>query len=84
MNRRRLLGRLLAGEVQNVRFDDFMNLLYGFGFEQVRQEGSHKIFRHPLISQRLNLQNVNGEAVAYQIRQFLRLVERENLTLKDG
>lgn len=82
MNYRRLLGRLLAGDVQNVRFNDFVNLLYRFDFEQVRQEGSHRIFKHPLINQRLNLQNVNGKAVAYQIRQFLRLVERENLTLR--
>ncbi len=83
MNRRRLLRRLLEGEVQNVRFNDFLNLVLGFGFEQIRQEGSHQVFRHPLINQRLNLQNVRGEAVVYQIRQFLRLVERENLTLRD-
>jgi len=83
MNHRRLLGRLLAGNAQNVRFTDFVNLLYRFGFEKVRQEGSHRIFKHPLIDQRLSLQNVNGEAVAYQIRQFLRLVERENLTMRE-
>jgi hypothetical protein len=29
------------------------------------------------------VQNVNGEAKPYQIRQFLRLVERYNLVLED-
>jgi len=31
----------------------------------------------------VNLQDVNGEAKPYQIRQFLRLVERYNLRLED-
>jgi hypothetical protein len=31
----------------------------------------------------LNLQNVKGEAKPYQIRQFLRLVERYNLSLRE-
>jgi hypothetical protein len=31
----------------------------------------------------LNLQAVGGEAKPYQIRQFLRLVERYNLRLED-
>jgi hypothetical protein len=32
----------------------------------------------------VNLQSYKGEAKAYQIRQFLRLVERYNLHLEDG
>ena len=31
----------------------------------------------------VNLQNVGGKAKPYQIRQFLRLVERYNLALRD-
>ncbi len=31
----------------------------------------------------VNLQEVGGKAKPYQIRQFLRLVERHNLTLGD-
>jgi hypothetical protein len=32
----------------------------------------------------VNLQNVDGEAKPYQIRQFLRLVERYNIGIEVG
>jgi hypothetical protein len=37
-----------------------------------------------VIPELLNLQNVHGQAKPYQIRQFLRLVERHNLILEEG
>ena len=82
MNRRRLLRRLLAGSL-NVSFTDMVNLVEGFGFTLARVEGSHHIFRHPRVPQLLNLQQRRGEAKPYQIRQFLRLVERYDLHLED-
>jgi len=54
-------------------------LVEGFGFRLARRSGSHHIYAHPRISELVNLQEVGGEAKAYQIRQFLRLVERYNL-----
>lgn len=58
-----------------------MNLVAGFGFQLARIAGSHHIFQHPTIPELVNLQEVSGQAKAYQIRQFLRLVERHNLQL---
>jgi len=49
----------------------------------VAHGGSHHIFVHGELSELLNLQNVGGEAKPYQIRQFLRLVERYNLIMED-
>ena len=43
----------------------------------------HHIFVHPGIQELVNLQEVKGEAKPYQIRQFLRLIERYNLKLED-
>ena len=83
MNRRRLLRRLSAGDLHNVRFDDLIELMLGFGFREARTAGSHHVFVHPDIAELVNVQNVGGEAKPYQIRQFLRLVERYNLRLKD-
>ncbi|MCL4458420.1 MAG: type II toxin-antitoxin system HicA family toxin [Chloroflexi bacterium] len=83
MNRRALLRRLTQGALQNVAFADMRNLVEGFGFRLVRVSGSHYIFAHPDIAQLVNLQSVRGEAKPYQIRQFLRLVERYNLKLED-
>ncbi len=69
--------------MQNVTFADFVNLVEGFGFKLLRTSGSHHIFGHPGIPQLVNLQDVGGRAKPYQIRQFLRLVERCNINLED-
>lgn len=37
----------------------------------------------PQVQELVNLQDVRGKAKPYQIRQFLRLVERYNLTIGD-
>jgi hypothetical protein len=83
MNRRKLLKKLAQGHVKNVSFSDFVTLIGGFGFREVRQEASHYVFARAQVSELLNLQAVRGEAKPYQIRQFLRLVERYNLRLED-
>ena len=84
MNRRTLLGRLSRGALRNVRFAELIDLVEGFGFRLARVKGSHHIFTHPSIPRLINLQEVGGEAKPYQIRQFLRLVERYNLRLEDN
>jgi hypothetical protein len=48
-----------------------------------RTSGSHHVFVHPDIAELLNLQDVRGQATPYQIRQFVRLVERYALSLED-
>jgi predicted RNA binding protein YcfA (HicA-like mRNA interferase family) len=82
MNRRRLLLRIL-NRSRNVSFDDMTNLVQGFGFRLVRTRGSHHIFSHPDVPELVNLQEVGGKAKPYQIRQFLKLVERYDLRLED-
>jgi predicted RNA binding protein YcfA (HicA-like mRNA interferase family) len=82
VNRRRLLRRLLQGSL-NVSFGDFVNLVEGFGFRQSRVRGSHQIFIHPYVPELVNLQELGGEAKPYQVRQFLKLVERYDLRLED-
>jgi predicted RNA binding protein YcfA (HicA-like mRNA interferase family) len=83
MKRRKLLGRLASGKVRNVGFEDFTGLVRAFGFVLVRRTGSHSIYTRPDIQQLVNLQDVNGQAKPYQIRQFLRLVEKYNLTMEE-
>jgi predicted RNA binding protein YcfA (HicA-like mRNA interferase family) len=60
-----------------------MNMVEGFGFRLDRISGSHHIFIHPAVQELVNLQEVKGEAKPYQIRRFLRIVERYNLRLED-
>jgi hypothetical protein len=83
MNRKKLLSRLSRGELRNVTFTDMVNLVGGFGFELDRIRGGHHVFKHHAVPEMLNLQEVGGEAKPYQIRQFLRIVERHNLRLED-
>ncbi len=83
MNKRKLLRRVLASQ-RNVGFDDMVGLVEAFGFRLSRVSGSHHIFVHANVNELVNLQNVGGQAKPYQIRQFLRLVERYDLQLEDN
>jgi predicted RNA binding protein YcfA (HicA-like mRNA interferase family) len=76
----KLLQRALTG-ARNFQFDEFVMLVEAFGFRLSRVQGSHHIFVRDGIPELLNLQDVKGKAKPYQIRQFLRLVERYNLSL---
>ena len=82
MDPERLLARLARGDLANVSFSDMRRLVESFGFELRRTRGSHHMFVHPEVPELLNLQEVRGEAKPYQIRQFLRLVERYALSLE--
>ena len=79
----RLLRRLTQGSVQNVAFSDMVSMVQGFGFTLTRTSGSHHIFTKDDVPELVNIQNVDGQAKPYQIRQFLRLVEKYDLTLQE-
>lgn len=83
MGPRKLLQRLRDGHFTNVRFRDMRRLVEALGFELQRVSGSHHVFAHPDLQGFLNLQEVEGEAKPYQIRQLLRLVDRYSLNLRD-
>jgi predicted RNA binding protein YcfA (HicA-like mRNA interferase family) len=76
--------RLARGDVANVSFSDMRRLMEAFGFELRRTSGSHHVFVHPEVRELVNLQEVRGQAKPYQVRQFLRLVERYALRMEDG
>jgi predicted RNA binding protein YcfA (HicA-like mRNA interferase family) len=81
--RRRLLQKLLSGS-KNIRFSEAVACAEAFGFRLSRVHGSHHIYIHTNVPELLNLQNVNGQAKPYQIKQLLRLIERYNLPMEDG
>jgi len=82
MKRKKLLQKILNSQ-KNIRFSDFVNLVEGFGFAQDRTSGSHHIFSSPRVAELVNIQNVNGQAKPYQIKQFLALVEKYDLQMGD-
>ena len=81
--RRRLLDKLVAGS-KDIRFNEFVALLEGFGFLLDRIRGSHHIFAHPGVTELLSIQpRKDGKAKPYQLRQFLKIVEEYNLELEE-
>jgi HicA toxin of bacterial toxin-antitoxin, len=81
MKKRKLFQKLMSGS-KNISFSDVVLCIEAFGFVLSRVNGSHHIFVHPGIPRLLNLQNVDGKAKPYQIRQFLQIVERYDLKME--
>lgn len=80
--KQKLIQKLLSGS-KNIRFSEAQTAIEAFGFQLTRVSGSHHIYIHPDVPELINLQNVNGKAKSYQIKQFLEIVERYNLRLED-
>jgi predicted RNA binding protein YcfA (HicA-like mRNA interferase family) len=75
-----LLKKALSSPA-NLRFEEACALARAFGFRLSRVSGSHHIFAHQDVRELVNLQEVQGKAKAYQVKQLLALVERYNLSL---
>ena len=82
MNPKKLFQKALP-RPKNLAFDDLLNLARAFGFELSRVRGSHHIVLHPDVDRPLNLQEVDGKAKPYQVRQFIRPVEENNLSFEE-
>lgn len=83
MSPKKLLDRIVRGDVSNVRFRDLLRLAAALGFVTSRVAGSHHILAHAGIHESLNLQDVGGEAKPYQVRQMRRIIEQYNLRLEN-
>jgi len=82
MTSKKLFQQILNNQ-KNVKYSDFVLILEAFGFYRTRGEGSHSIYRNEAVAEIINIQNVNGEAKPYQIRQFFSLVEKYNLRMEE-
>ncbi|MBD2532730.1 type II toxin-antitoxin system HicA family toxin [Nostoc flagelliforme FACHB-838] len=83
MSKKRKLLEKVFSNSKNIQFNELVTLVEAFGFSLSRVNGSHHIFTNPDIPELVNLQNRKGEAVPYQVRQFLILIEKYGLTLED-
>jgi len=61
---------------KGLSFDDFCTLMKHQGWVLDHQRGSHQIWYSPK-SYRLSVQNRNGKAKDYQVKQFLARLEEE-------
>ena len=69
----------LKSSIDNISFKDICNTVKLFGFQQRAGKGSHVIFSRKDIYQMLNFQDVKGKAKPYQIRQFIKLIDKYKL-----
>jgi len=80
VNPHKLLQKALSSPA-NLRFEEACALARAFGFHLSRVKGSHHIFAHPNVRELVNMQEVQGKAKPYQVKQLLALVEGYNLSL---
>lgn len=74
----------MADAPQNVRFSDLYRVCEHFFGEPRRKGTSHCVFKTPWLGDpRVNIQNDNGKAKAYQVRQVLAAIWRLK-ELNDG
>ena len=79
----KLYEQLLSSRNRSVSFRDFESLVRSFGFEPVRQKGSHKSYKHIKAQRMLVVQPRGNDAKDYQVRQFLDMVQEHGLTIED-
>ena len=83
MKARKILAKALSSPA-NLRFAEMQGLVEAFGFRLLRVSGSHHIYGRGGMAEQINLQEVGGNAKPYQVRQFLRLIERYNLQIEES
>lgn len=64
---------------QNVRFSEMCRLAELYGFTLKGGKGSHWVYTRKGVTEILTLQDVGGMAKAYQVKQFLKIVEAYGL-----
>ena len=63
----------------NIRFTDLQNLIIALGFKFKSQKGSHIIYYHESIKERINVQRDGSKAKAYQVEQLREIILKHNL-----
>lgn len=75
----KLLLLVMAGSAdRNLSFGDLCSLLKQFGFD-LRVRGSHHIFTRPDVAEILNLQEKQGKAKPYQVKQVREVILKYSL-----
>ncbi len=63
----------------NIRFNDFHNLIIDLGFTFKGQKGSHMSFYHNGINERMTIQKDGAKAKDYQVKQLRHIIEKHSL-----
>jgi hypothetical protein len=78
MDKQEQLEELLANP-KKVRFTRLCQIAESFGFQTRKGTGSHRVYFREGLYEILNFQNEGGWAKAYQVRQFIKIIEKYHL-----
>jgi len=78
MRKQKLLIEL-KGNPKKIRFVRLCQIAESFGFQTRKGSGSHRVFYRDDLWEILNFQNESGWAKAYQVRQFIKIIEKYKL-----
>lgn len=76
----KIYNDIMSGKSDNnIRFSDFRNLIVNLGFEFKNQNGSHIVYYHKEINERVTIQNDGSKAKGYQVRQLRNIIIKHGL-----
>jgi hypothetical protein len=78
MNKHELLEELKANP-KKIRFVRVCRIAEVFGFQTRKSSGSHRVYYRDGVREILNFQNDEGWAKAYQVKQFIKIIEKYEL-----
>ena len=79
----KLMLKILRGASDaNINFDDLCELLKKLGFQE-RTRSGHHVFRKEGIEEKINLQEDDGKAKPYQVRQVRTILIKYRLAGED-
>ena len=77
---KKIYEMILSGKSDNnIKYADFQNLIIDLGFALTRQRGSHEIYYHPVIKERMNIQRDGNKAKDYQVKQLRDIILTHDL-----
>ena len=80
---KKLYDKVMSGRSDNnIKFTSLRNLIIDLGFEFSHGEGSHEFFYNKEIGEIMNIQDKDGKAKHYQVRQLRKIISKHGL--KEG
>ena len=77
---KKIYKEVMSGKSDNnIKFNDFRNLIVDLGITFTRQSGSHVQYYHSEINERMTIQNANSKAKGYQVRQLRNIIIKHGL-----